>query len=191
MICVIVGLFMLVVSVYGSDNSFLRTFTVTVIEDTEFMRHIIVYLFQVCSFCLSEPTSGSDAFALKTTAIKEGDHYILNGNKLWISSADLAGVFLVMANAQPTAVCTDSINTQLKYIVRYKDQHAMLYQIPILNGKKYHIKKVKYLLYHLRIKICIKLTNIIQKGVQNAVVSYVIQLLVYAGALLYILSFSI
>ena len=54
------------------------------------------------SFALSEPTSGSDAFALKTTAKKEGSNYILNGTKMWISNSDVADVFLVMANADPT-----------------------------------------------------------------------------------------
>jgi len=53
------------------------------------------------SFCLSEATSGSDAFALKATAKKDGNHYILNGSKHWISNAEHAGVFLVMANAKP------------------------------------------------------------------------------------------
>ncbi|EDV19266.1 uncharacterized protein TRIADDRAFT_33900 [Trichoplax adhaerens] len=53
------------------------------------------------SFCLSEEGSGSDAFAMKTTALRSGDHYIINGNKLWITSAHMAGAFLVMANAAP------------------------------------------------------------------------------------------
>ncbi|XP_071827715.1 short/branched chain specific acyl-CoA dehydrogenase, mitochondrial-like [Apostichopus japonicus] len=53
----------------------------------------------VGSFCLSEAGAGTDAFALKTTARKEGDHYILNGSKLWISNASFAGVFIVFANA--------------------------------------------------------------------------------------------
>jgi len=57
----------------------------------------------VSSFCLSEAGSGSDAFALKTTAVKDGDHYVLNGEKMWISSAVESGVFLVMANANPEA----------------------------------------------------------------------------------------
>ncbi|CAF4958616.1 unnamed protein product, partial [Rotaria sp. Silwood1] len=55
------------------------------------------------SFCLSEPTSGSDAFALKTTAKKQGDYYILNGTKMWISNAEISGVYIVMANANPQA----------------------------------------------------------------------------------------
>eukprot|EP00112_Aurelia_sp_Birch-Aquarium-sp1_P005067 Seg1574.22 transcript_id=Seg1574.22/GoldUCD/mRNA.D3Y31 product="Short/branched chain specific acyl-CoA dehydrogenase mitochondrial" protein_id=Seg1574.22/GoldUCD/D3Y31 len=55
----------------------------------------------VGSFCLSEASSGSDAFALKATARKDGSHFILNGSKHWISNSEHAGVFLVMANAKP------------------------------------------------------------------------------------------
>lgn len=55
------------------------------------------------SFALTEPTSGSDAFALKTTAKKEGSEYVINGTKMWISNSDLSGMFLVMANVDPSA----------------------------------------------------------------------------------------
>jgi len=57
----------------------------------------------VGSFCLSEAESGSDAFALKTRAEKHGDYYVINGSKMWISNAEHAGVFLVMANVDPSA----------------------------------------------------------------------------------------
>ncbi|KAJ3641770.1 hypothetical protein Zmor_028249 [Zophobas morio] len=57
----------------------------------------------VSSFALTEPSSGSDAFSLKTTAKKDGSDYIINGSKMWISNSDLAGIFLVMANANPSA----------------------------------------------------------------------------------------
>jgi Acyl-CoA dehydrogenases len=53
---------------------------------------------------LSEPQSGTDAFALKTVAVKDGSDYVLNGSKMWISNSDIAGVFIVMANANPSAV---------------------------------------------------------------------------------------
>lgn len=59
---------------------------------------------QVGSFCLSEAESGSDAFSLKTRAEKQKDYYIINGSKMWISNAENAGVFLVMANADLSAV---------------------------------------------------------------------------------------
>ncbi len=49
----------------------------------------------ICSYALSEASSGSDAFALKTTARKDGGDYILNGSKLWISNAAEAGLFIV------------------------------------------------------------------------------------------------
>ncbi|XP_005100424.1 short/branched chain specific acyl-CoA dehydrogenase, mitochondrial isoform X2 [Aplysia californica] len=55
----------------------------------------------VGSFCLSEAESGSDAFALRTSAVQDGDNYIINGTKIWITNAEHAGVFLVMANAKP------------------------------------------------------------------------------------------
>ncbi|UYZ85192.1 acyl-CoA dehydrogenase family protein [Entomomonas sp. E2T0] len=49
------------------------------------------------SFCLTEPDSGSDAASLKTTAIKDGDYYILNGTKRFITNAPHAGIYTVMA----------------------------------------------------------------------------------------------
>ena len=53
------------------------------------------------SFCLTEPDSGSDAASLKTTAIKDGDTYIINGTKRYITNAPEAGVFIVMARTDP------------------------------------------------------------------------------------------
>lgn len=55
----------------------------------------------VGSFCLSEAGSGSDAFALKTRALDKGDHFVIDGGKLWISNAMEAGLFIVFANANP------------------------------------------------------------------------------------------
>lgn len=49
------------------------------------------------AFCLTEPDSGSDAASLRTTAIKNGDHYIVNGTKRYITNAPHAGIFTVMA----------------------------------------------------------------------------------------------
>ena len=55
------------------------------------------------SYALSEAGSGSDAFALTTRATEEGDNFVLNGRKLWITNAAEAGFFLVFANANPEA----------------------------------------------------------------------------------------
>ncbi len=55
----------------------------------------------VGAYALSEAGSGSDAFALATKAVDNGDHYLLNGQKLWITNGNEAGIFLVFANAKP------------------------------------------------------------------------------------------
>jgi short-chain 2-methylacyl-CoA dehydrogenase len=57
----------------------------------------------VSSYALSEPGSGSDAFAMATQAQDCGDHFLLNGRKLWITNAAEAGLFLLFANANPAA----------------------------------------------------------------------------------------
>jgi alkylation response protein AidB-like acyl-CoA dehydrogenase len=56
---------------------------------------------RIGAFLLSEPEAGSDASAQKTTAILKGDHYVLNGIKNWITSADTGGVYLVIAQSAP------------------------------------------------------------------------------------------
>ncbi len=55
----------------------------------------------VASYALSEAGSGSDAFALTTRAVEDGDFYRLTGRKLWITNAAEAGVFLVFATMNP------------------------------------------------------------------------------------------
>lgn len=53
------------------------------------------------AFLLSEPEAGSDATSQKTTASDEGDHYLLNGTKNWITNGNSAGVYIVMAQTHP------------------------------------------------------------------------------------------
>ncbi|KAJ4482047.1 acyl-CoA oxidase [Lentinula aciculospora] len=54
------------------------------------------------SFCLSEPASGSDAFALQSKAQKVGNDYLLNGTKMWITNSYEADIFLIFANVDPS-----------------------------------------------------------------------------------------
>jgi len=56
----------------------------------------------VSSYALSEAGSGSDAFAMTTAAQDHGDHFLLNGRKLWITNAAESGLFLLFANANPS-----------------------------------------------------------------------------------------
>ncbi|MFC0236852.1 acyl-CoA dehydrogenase [Fictibacillus phosphorivorans] len=53
------------------------------------------------AFGLTEPSSGSDAASLKTRAVKKGDHYILNGSKIFITNAGEADVYIVFASTAP------------------------------------------------------------------------------------------
>lgn len=55
----------------------------------------------VSSFALTEPDAGSDAASLRTTAIKDGDHYVINGTKRYITNAPMADVFTLMARTDP------------------------------------------------------------------------------------------
>ena len=56
----------------------------------------------IASFALTEPEAGSDAASLKTTAIRDGDHYIVNGTKRFITNANKAGLFTLMARTDPS-----------------------------------------------------------------------------------------
>ncbi|KFQ52769.1 hypothetical protein N333_02792, partial [Nestor notabilis] len=76
---------------YGTEEQ-KRTYLPRVAKDT------------IGSFCLTETGSGSDAFSLKTRAEKKGDYYVIDGSKMWISLAEHAGVFFVMANTDPSLV---------------------------------------------------------------------------------------
>ncbi|MCP9987824.1 acyl-CoA dehydrogenase [Streptomyces sudanensis] len=53
------------------------------------------------SYCLSEPDAGSDAAGMKTKAVRDGDHYVLNGVKRWITNAGVSEYYTVMAVTDP------------------------------------------------------------------------------------------
>lgn len=55
------------------------------------------------AFALTEPGAGSDSGNIATTAVRDGDHYILNGSKQWISGATVADFFVVAAKTKPGA----------------------------------------------------------------------------------------
>ncbi len=56
---------------------------------------------KIGAFLLSEPDAGSDASFQKTTAVDKGDHYVVNGVKNWITSAQTGSIYLVMAQTWP------------------------------------------------------------------------------------------
>lgn len=80
-------------------------------------------------FCLTEAGSGSDAFALKTRAVKNGSKWVLNGSKMYITNGGMANIFLVMATVDPskgykgiTCFVVDSTETPGVKVVRSENK---------------------------------------------------------------------
>ena len=57
----------------------------------------------MASYCLSEPEAGSDAVSMKTRAVRDGDHFVLNGVKRWITNAGVSDLYTVFAVTDPGA----------------------------------------------------------------------------------------
>jgi alkylation response protein AidB-like acyl-CoA dehydrogenase len=56
---------------------------------------------KIGSYCVTEPQAGTDVASLSTTAVEDGDHYIINGTKTYVTNAKYAGVFIVFAKTHP------------------------------------------------------------------------------------------
>jgi len=97
------------------------------------------YLPKICtgeiigSFALTEPDSGSDAASLRTTAVKDGDHYVINGTKRYITNAPEAGIFTVMARTDLTNKRAGGISA---FIVEKSTPGVSLGQIDKKMGQK-------------------------------------------------------
>jgi acyl-CoA dehydrogenase len=82
------------------------------------------------AFCLTEPGSGSDAASLKTRAVKQGDHYILNGSKVFITNGGEADTYIVFARTDPGETGSKGISAFIVekdtpgFIIG-KDEHKM------------------------------------------------------------------
>ncbi|MEI7803523.1 MAG: acyl-CoA dehydrogenase family protein [Bacteroidota bacterium] len=94
------------------------------------------------AFCLSEPEAGSDATSQRTTAIDNGDHYILNGTKNWITNGNSCSVYLVIAQTDASkgsrGINAFIVDKNLKGVVvggkenklgiRGSDTHSIMFQ---------------------------------------------------------------
>ncbi|RWR12478.1 acyl-CoA dehydrogenase [Siminovitchia fortis] len=56
----------------------------------------------LAAFCLTEPGAGSDAGAIKSRAVKQGDHYVVNGSKMFITNGGEADIYIIFAVTDPT-----------------------------------------------------------------------------------------
>ncbi|UII55775.1 acyl-CoA dehydrogenase [Cytobacillus spongiae] len=81
------------------------------------------------AFCLTEPSAGSDAASLKTRAIKDGDHYILNGAKVFITNGGEADTYIVFASTNPEegsrGISAFIVEKDTPGLIIGKDEHKM------------------------------------------------------------------
>ena len=83
---------------------------------------------KLASYCLTEPGAGSDAASLKTTARRDGDNYVLNGSKVFISGAGSTDVLVVMARtgeAGPKGISAFAVDARTAGIVYGKKEEKM------------------------------------------------------------------
>lgn len=62
----------------------------------------------VAAYCVTEPGAGSDVNGVKTSAVKKGDEYILNGQKMWITNGGVANWYFLLARTNPDPKCPAS-----------------------------------------------------------------------------------
>src|SRR3546814_6329164 len=72
------------------------------------------------AFGVTEPTSGTDTLSLKTTAKKDGDHYVVNGQKLWTSRAEHSDLMILLARTTPReeAARSEAHTSELQSLMR-------------------------------------------------------------------------
>ncbi len=85
--------------------------------------------FKIASFCLTEPSNGSDAAGIKTTIKDGGDHWIINGEKMWITNAGFANLFVVYGTIDPNlkhkGISAVIVPGDTKGIIRGKKEDKM------------------------------------------------------------------
>ncbi len=74
------------------------------------------------SYCLSEPEAGSDAAAMKTRAVRDGDHWVLNGVKRWITNAGVSEYYTVFAISDPEAAARRKGTGISAFVVEKSDE---------------------------------------------------------------------
>ncbi|KOO49740.1 acyl-CoA dehydrogenase [Viridibacillus arvi] len=81
------------------------------------------------AFCLTEPSAGSDAGSLKSKAVKDGNNYIINGSKVFITNGGEADVYIVFASTDPTlgskGISAFLVEKETEGLVIGKDEHKM------------------------------------------------------------------
>lgn len=90
------------------------------------------------AFGVTEPSSGTDTTALKTVAVKKGDHYIVNGQKIWTSRAEYSDLMLLLARTTPLEECAKKTDGLTVFLVDMRS----------LKGKSLTITPVRTMMNH-------------------------------------------
>jgi acyl-CoA dehydrogenase len=102
--------------------------------------------FKIASFCLTEPGNGSDAGGLKTSIKDGGDHWILNGEKMWITNAGYAHLFVVYATLNPElkhkGICAVVVDPKTPGIEVGKKEDKMGHRASDTRGVRFNNVKV-------------------------------------------------
>jgi acyl-CoA dehydrogenase len=102
--------------------------------------------FRMASFCLTEPGNGSDAAGLKTSLKDGGDHWVLNGEKMWITNAGHAHLFVVYATIDPElkhkGICAIVVDAQTPGIELGKKEDKMGHRSSDTRGVRFNNVKV-------------------------------------------------
>ena len=90
------------------------------------------------AFAVTEPTSGSDTTQLKTRAIRDGDHYVINGQKVWTSRAEHSDLMLLLARTTPLDQVTKKTDGLSVFIVDMRDAVGRGLKIQAINAMVNH-----------------------------------------------------
>lgn len=102
--------------------------------------------FQIASFCLTEPGNGSDAAGIRTSIKDGGDHWVLNGEKMWITNAGYAHLFVVYATLDPAqkhkGICALVVDPKSDGVMVGKKEDKMGHRSSDTRGVRFQNVKV-------------------------------------------------
>jgi acyl-CoA dehydrogenase len=90
-------------------------------QKAEFLPRVATGELRLQAFGVTEPTSGTDTLSLKTTAKRDGDHYIVNGQKIWTSRAEHSDLMILLARTTPKEEVSSRTDGLSVFIVNMKE----------------------------------------------------------------------
>jgi acyl-CoA dehydrogenase len=107
-------------------------------QKTKFLPEIAAGRLRLQAFGVTEPTTGSDTTKLKTKAVRDGDHYVVTGQKVWISRTLYSDLMLLLARTKPVEQCTKKSDGLSVFLVDIREAQ----------GKGLEIRKLPAMINH-------------------------------------------